>query len=102
MAEYAGRIQKMHENITRKVEQLVTDMTRQLIAGANNDEDVEVEVKMLFGKVIGNPRNATGRKTIIRGVHSPEASSASYGETIISHYSSPVQQITTEEDETSM
>uniref|UniRef100_A0AAF5PNX8 Sec1 family protein n=1 Tax=Wuchereria bancrofti TaxID=6293 RepID=A0AAF5PNX8_WUCBA len=106
----------MHENITRKVEQLVTDMTRQLIAGANNDEDVEVEVKMLFGKVIGNPRNATGRNPISKNlcpirkipgsfdatVTITEASSASYGETIISHYSSPVQQITTEEDETSI
>lgn len=109
----------MHENITRKVEQLVTDMTRQLIASANNDEDVEVEVKMLFGKVIDNPRNATGRNSISKNLcpmrkipgsfdatvtitDSPEASSMSHGESIISHYSSPVQQITTEEDETSV
>nr|CRZ25629.1 BMA-VPS-33.1 [Brugia malayi] len=68
MTEYTGHIQKMHENITRKVEQLVTDMTRQLIASANNDEDVEVEVKMLFGKVIDNPRNATGRNSISKNL----------------------------------
>ncbi|EFO24171.1 hypothetical protein LOAG_04310 [Loa loa] len=64
MVEYAGRTQKMHENITRKVEQLVADMTRQLIANAGNQEDVEVEVKMFFGKLIGSPENATSRKLV--------------------------------------
>lgn len=54
----------MHENTTRKVEQLVADMTRQLLANASNEEDVEVEVKMLFGKLVGNPKNATNRKLV--------------------------------------
>ncbi|VBB29241.1 unnamed protein product, partial [Acanthocheilonema viteae] len=55
---------KMHENITRKVEQLMADMTRQLISNASNEEDVEVEVKMLFGKLVGSPKNASSRNSI--------------------------------------
>lgn len=29
------------------------DMARQLISNADNDEDVEVEVKLMFGKLSG-------------------------------------------------
>lgn len=54
----------MHENITRKVEQLVADMTQQLMLNANKEEDVEVEVKILFGKLVGNPKNATSQKLV--------------------------------------
>lgn len=54
----------MHENITRKVEQLVDDMTRQLISNATSEEDVEVEVKMLFGELVDSPKNATSQKLV--------------------------------------
>ncbi|VDO46093.1 unnamed protein product [Onchocerca flexuosa] len=64
MVEYIGRTQKVHENITRKLEQLVVDMTRQLIANASNKEDVEVEVKMLFGKLVGSSKNAISEKLV--------------------------------------
>ncbi|VDK76034.1 unnamed protein product [Onchocerca ochengi] len=52
----------VHENITRKLEQLVADMTRQLIANASDKEDVEVEVKMLFGKLVGSPKDKISQK----------------------------------------
>uniref|UniRef100_A0A0R3RPD8 Cytochrome P450 n=1 Tax=Elaeophora elaphi TaxID=1147741 RepID=A0A0R3RPD8_9BILA len=64
MVEHEGRIQKMRKNVTRKVEQLVADMTRQLIANATNEEDIEVEVKMLFGKLVGSPKNAVSEKLV--------------------------------------
>lgn len=54
----------MHENITRKLEQLVADMTRQLIANASDKEDVEVEVKMLFGKLVGSPKDKISQKLV--------------------------------------
>ncbi|KAL4002831.1 hypothetical protein ACH3XW_5090 [Acanthocheilonema viteae] len=118
MRECKGRNQKMHENITRKVEQLMADMTRQLISNASNEEDVEVEVKMLFGKLVGSPKNASSRNSInknlcpmrrifgcfdatVTATGNPEASSANHRRSITSHYSSPSQQITTE-DETSI
>ncbi|KAM3723740.1 Vacuolar protein [Dirofilaria immitis] len=90
MFEYIGRIQKIHENITRKVEKLVVDMTRQLIVNASDEEDVEVEVKMLFGKFV-SPKIAISQKL----ANSSEISSVNHP------YSSPVQQITTEEGATS-
>lgn len=40
----------------------MADMTRQLIANASNEEEIEVEVKILFGKCIGSPKIATCRK----------------------------------------
>ncbi|CAG9531690.1 unnamed protein product [Cercopithifilaria johnstoni] len=64
MREYEGRTQNMHENIIRKVEQLVADMTRQLMLNASNEEDIEVEVKMLFGKFVRSPKNATSQKLV--------------------------------------
>ncbi|VDN03526.1 unnamed protein product [Thelazia callipaeda] len=44
----------MHDSVA-KVEKLVADMTHQLIASANRDEYIEVELKMLFGKFVKKP-----------------------------------------------
>ncbi|VDK83597.1 unnamed protein product [Litomosoides sigmodontis] len=115
MHGYDGRTQEMYENIIRKVEQLMDDMTRQLISNATNEEDVEVEVKMLFGKLVDSPKNATSTNfkknlcsmQIISGsfdatVTAIDASSSSvtYQESITSSCSSPFQQITIKEDKT--
>uniref|UniRef100_A0A915PF79 Uncharacterized protein n=1 Tax=Setaria digitata TaxID=48799 RepID=A0A915PF79_9BILA len=96
----------------KKVEELIADMTRQLIANAGSDEDVEVEVKMLFGKHIGSSKNETSQKESlgkdlcqmrrIPGSFDPTVTAAgiSYDQSFT--YLSPVQQATTDEDETSI
>ncbi|OZC11616.1 Sec1 family protein [Onchocerca flexuosa] len=108
----------VHENITRKLEQLVVDMTRQLIANASNKEDVEVEVKMLFGKLVGSSKNAISENSInknlcpmrrisgsfdatVTAIVSPKTSSVNHAQSITNYYSSPIQQITIEKDRTS-
>uniref|UniRef100_A0A8R1Y812 Uncharacterized protein n=1 Tax=Onchocerca volvulus TaxID=6282 RepID=A0A8R1Y812_ONCVO len=98
----------VHENITRKLEQLVADMTRQLIANASDKEDVEVEVKMLFGKLVGSPKDKISQNSINKNLCpmrrisvSPKTSSVNHAYSITSHYSSPIQQITIEKDRTS-
>ncbi|MCP9259302.1 Vacuolar protein sorting-associated protein 33A [Dirofilaria immitis] len=101
----------IHENITRKVEKLVVDMTRQLIVNASDEEDVEVEVKMLFGKFV-SPKlqsfykqeplpNAKNFRFFSRHCYYNRQLDSSEISSVNHPYSSPVQQITTEEGATS-
>ncbi|KHN75037.1 hypothetical protein Tcan_12610 [Toxocara canis] len=44
------------ENVPRKIERILSDMTRQLMANAAADEDIEVDVKLRLGQPKANDK----------------------------------------------